>query len=257
MYGLSLVANPQKWETVKAGVQFKTGVLNAPLTVQLRNKQRIELPAGSGVRFYKGTFGPGELEGLTTPKKLSSGHYRWFVEATPPSGQAWFVYEKHQGLPGSYATTWNPKGGLGWKRFGIAWEGPDTSKRIGGYPDAFLKSKPSPEVSSDTKIGKDPLLQEGPGAAVKSFSDSYGDLEKIIGKDGQSEDPLAEGTGSGKGGGSPGGIIPGVQIPGLRLGKTNIFIPWLVVAGAGVGLALSAPLGLALIGAGLIQDARS
>ena len=256
MYGLSLVANPEEWETIKTGVSYKTGVLNAPLTVQLHNKQRIELPAGSGVRFYKGRFEEGHVRGLS-PKKLSSGLSRWFVEATPPSGQAWYLYEKGQGLPDSYSTTWNPKGGPGWKRIGIAWEGPDTSKRIGGYPDVFVKSKPSPEVSSDTKVGKDPLLQEGPGAAVKLFSDSYGDLEKIIGKDGQSEDPLAEGTGSGKGGGSPGGIIPGVQIPGLRLGKTNIFIPWLVVAGAGVGLALSAPLGLALIGAGLIQDARS
>lgn len=256
MYGLSLVANPAKWEEVSAGVSFKAGVLRFPIQVVLANKKLITLPAGSGVRFYKGTFGKGPLEGLATPKKLSSGASRWFVEATPSSGQAWFVYEGGQGLPGSYATTWNPKGGPGWKRFGQALASPK-AKMIGGYPDVFVKSKPSPEVSSDTKIGKDPLLQEGPGAAVKSFSDSYGDLEKIIGKDGQSEDPLAEGTGSGKGGGSPGGIIPGAQIPGLRLGKTNIFIPWLVVAGAGVGLALSAPLGLALIGAGLIQDARS
>jgi hypothetical protein len=248
MYGLSLVANPAGAKEVDAGVSYRTGVLKFPIKVTLRDKAVITLPTGTGVRVYKGTFGVENiLKGRATPKKLSTGVLRWFVEATPPSGQAWYVYTKKEGLPPTYLKTWNAPTASGWQRFGQAYSAPNFPME-GGYPDIFVKTKPSLEVASDTKTGSSPPSD---GKEGKVFSDSYGDLEKVFEKS-EGSDPLADGKG--KGGGSPGGIVP---VPGLKVPGSNIFIPWLVIAGAGVGLALNAPLGLALVGAGLIQDARS
>lgn len=247
MYGLSLVANPAIPE-VSANYALKGGVLRTPLTVvdsPKRGGKAKVLPVGTAVRFYKGS-GPEQFK-QASPRKVAQGNL-WLVEVAPPPGQAWLVYSKDAGLPDTYAKTWEGSG-PGWNR--VFYAGWKTGKPTqGGYPDVFAQQQIEQEVL--TKSGG---LEDAEGAG-KTSSDSYRDLEEMFKKsnEGQSDDPLADGSGKGKGGGSPGGIIP---VPGLKVPGSNIFIPWLVVAGAGVGLALNAPLGLALIGAGLIQDARS